>query len=88
MPIPAKRTESRSRTVQIEGRSWLVQERLLADAPPSARVLIFTSPTETRVTTQYHWLWFGLMDGELSALLPPPRRESAPTSAAETLVRS
>jgi hypothetical protein len=64
-----KRAERRTRTVQLDGRDWLVAERV--DEGPNGEhesSLVFTTDGDTRRVRDFPWLWFGLTDNELAAL--------------------
>ena len=76
-----KRAERRTRVVRLDGRDWLVAERV--DEGPNGEQepsLVFTTEGDTRRVRDFPWLWFGLTDEELAALgadiARPARRTS------------
>ena len=87
MLAKSKRPESRTRIVRMDGREWRVHERAeLGDDKREVRSLVFSSDGETREVRNYHWLWFGFMDDELTALCRTRRVAAEPRVAAESLV--
>ena len=83
-----KRAERRTRSVRLDGRDWLVAERL--DEGPNGEQessLVFTTEGDTRRVRDFPWLWFGLTEDELAALgadiARPARR--APRTATSTI---
>jgi hypothetical protein len=84
MPARRRRIEQRTRTVRLEGREWVVAEQLVNGPNDDESALIFRSDGEMRRVLDYPWLWFALLDEELTALATPgaPPIRRVPKNAA------